>query len=397
MIKLLVKNYFRHWRINIMLVILITIGISLPVIVDGILLGRLAAISHFAEYDVLGCGAIIEFAGKTKVSQLELDSKLKAYYPDVFIDGAVYSLAIANDGKESPGVILYQDVMDEGVGLDVVIRSDMDFGTCIIASNTADRVGLKNGQEGFIANPNSNYRSPISVRIHVVEQNDFPLSVPTHCYISQKDAEQINLRIRSFSYRINFTKAPVTFPAELAPDGRYYSASNPIPLFAETNLFVLPDKVLDMLDDNGKLSEDMKVLSFVFVGLAAYSSWIAIGLGMNIRKREFALTRSLGMEDSSFTGMLLIELLLGLLISLLLSAFVISMAAILSRLLPVSPIGYLGEYGNILSIDGHRIFKPNVANIFSWFGLFGFSVLVSSSVPIFTARKNSIMSMWRDE
>lgn len=397
MIKLLVKNYFRHWRINIMLVILITIGISLPVIVDGILLGRLAAISHFAEHAVLGCNAIIEFDGKAKVSQLELDSKLQVHYPGNFLDGAVYSFVTTNDTKESPGVILYPDVRNEGMGLNVVIRSDMDSGACIIVSSTADRFGLKNGQEVFIANPNSNYRSPISARVHIVEQNNFPLSIPFLCYISQKDAEQLNLKIRSFSYRIHFTQAPSALPAELELNGQYYSTNNPMPLFTESNLFALPDKVLDLLDDNEQLSQNMKVLSFVFVGLAAYSAWIAVSLGMNIRRREFALMRSLGMEDFSFTGVLLLELVFGLLIALLLSVFVIGTTDILSRLLPVSPIGYLGEYGNILSINGHGVFKPDVANIFFWFGLFSFSVLISSSIPIFTVRKSSIMSMWRDE
>jgi ABC-type antimicrobial peptide transport system permease subunit len=123
----------------------------------------------------------------------------------------------------------------------------------------------------------------------------------------------------------------------------------------------------------------------------------ASGFGTNIRRREFALVRSLGMEDFTFTAMLLLEQLLSLMFALALSIVIIVLFMVCFILFPVPPIGNIGKYGSILSIDGHGVFLPSISSIAFWFGLFSGSVLIACILPVLSVRKNSIMSMWRTE
>lgn len=388
MIALLLKNYLKHWRLNIAVVLLVALGIALPVMTQAIVTGKQRAMERFVSERLLMADYALVFPSSEPFSgdPLYVDGLLGKSFPQSYSGYAGY-------GFSREGIVLYKDISVMGFSADYGIRSDIEAGTVLVSASFASQWDLQDGGELYLL-PAANLRTqqPLPLRISVVEDAKLPSQFKRMAYISLDDARQLGFQIYMRFFQLFFNRKPdMSALRHLAEEigGTAVESASPREALDNSGL-TFSDVFLNNLDHNTAVALMMQRISLVFAILAVYSTWISMQMSANIRRTEFALLRSLGLEESRFTLMLLLEVAINVALS-----FCLAMIAVLVAGLAISSSPPYLEIFKFLGLANNRVYIVTLGACLKWLGIFLVAVTASAAFPIMAESKVGIMDLWR--
>lgn len=388
MIALLLKNHLKHWRLNIAVVLLVALGIALPVITQAIVTGKQRALERFVSERLLMADHALVFPSSEPFSgdSHYVDGLLKESFPQYYSGYAGY-------GFSRDDIVLYKDISDMGFSADYGIRSDIEAGTVLVSASLASQWELRDGGELYLL-PAANLRTqqPLLLRISVAEDAKLPLQLKRGAYISMEDAKQLNLKIYMMFFQLFFSRKPdMAALRQLAEGigGTAVESASPRDALDNSGLN-LSSVFLHNLDENAAVALMMQRISLVFAVLAVYSTWISMQMSANIRRTEFALLRSLGLEESRFALMLLLEVAINVALS-----FCLAMIAVLAAGLAISSSPLYLEIFKFLGLANNRVYIVTLGACLKWLGIFLAAVTASAAFPIMAESRVGIMDLWR--
>lgn len=388
MIALLLKNYLKHWRLNIAVVLLVALGIALPVMTQAIVTGKQRAMERFVSERLLMADHALVFPSSAPFAgdPLYVDGLLGKSFPQSYSGYAGY-------GFSREGIVLYKDIADMGFSSVYGIRSDIEAGMVLVSASFASQWDLQDGGELYLM-PAANLRTqqPLPLRISVVEDAKLPSQFKRMAYISLNDAQQLGFQIYMRFFQLFFNRKPdMSALRQLAEEigGTAVESASPREALDGSGIN-FSDVFLHNLEHNSSVALMMQRISLVFAILAVYSTWISMQMSANIRRTEFALLRSLGLEESRFALMLLLEVAINVALS-----FCLAMIAVLVAGLAISSSPLYLEIFKFLGLANNRVYIVTLGACLKWLGIFLGAVIASAAFPIMAESKVGIMDLWR--